>query len=96
MDLWEFMPYIEVYLLKLAVASELAALFVDAVKNYFLSKQETKGFIDGHMATYANLLAVRCPICKKVGVWDPISLVEPIAEMKKEIVSKNTDDELTF
>jgi len=90
MDFWEFMPYLETYLLKLAIASGLVAFLTEAAKNYFLTKQQTKGFIDGRMATYANLLEVKCPKCKDVGVWDPISLMEPVVEIKKEIISKNT------
>jgi hypothetical protein len=76
MEFWEFMPYIEVYLVKLAVTSGLVAIFTDAIKNYFFAKQETRGFVDGHMATFANLIGIKCPKCKEVDVWDPISIIE--------------------
>jgi phage FluMu protein Com len=84
MDIWEFMPYIEVYLVKLAVTSGLVAIFAEALKSYFFAKQETRGFVDGHMTTFANLLEIKCPQCKKANVWDPISIIEK--ELTTEIV----------
>ena len=88
MDFGEFMPYIEFYLLKLAVASGLAAFLVETVKNYFSTKQETKGFVDGRMATYANLVEIKCPKCKEIGVWDPISITEYDVIKKRRCVKK--------
>ncbi len=101
MDIWEFMPYIEVYLAKLAVASGLVAIFTEAIKNYFFANQKTRGFIDGHMATFARLLGIKCPKCKKIDVWDPISIIEkePAIEANVEKVktstTKKTDRGLT-
>lgn len=100
MDLWEFSPYIEVYLVKLAVSSGLISIFTEAIKNYFFAKREIRGFVDGHMATFANLLGIKCPQCKELEVWDPISVVEkesdiaPHIENIEEAINKKHGDDL--
>lgn len=101
MDIWEFMPYIEVYLVKLTVTSGLVAIFTEALKDYLLAKRATKGFVDGHMATFANLLGIKCPQCKKIEIWDPISItnkesdIEVIVGKHEERPAKKIDSDQT-
>jgi phage FluMu protein Com len=84
MDFWDYLPYVEVYFAKLAVETGLAALFLAALKNYFSSQPETRGFINGHMAYYAGPLGIKCPKCKERDIWDAISEENATAEIKVE------------
>lgn len=93
MDFWEFLPYVEVYLGKLAVEAGLATLLIAALKNYFLSGQTTRGIINEHITSYAHILKIKCPQCKKLGVWDPVS--ENIsAEIKIDSSTEKTSNKL--
>ena len=93
MGIWEFLPYVEVYLAKLAVETGLAALLLAALKNYFSTKQETRGIINEPMASYARMLKIKCPQCKKLDIWDPVSEKEPTIT---EATTKNTNKELNL
>ena len=91
MGFWEFAPYIEVYLAKLAVETGLSAFILAALKSYFSTKQETRGFINEHMASFASMLKIKCPQCKKLDVWDPILEEAITTETKIEPTAKNTN-----
>jgi len=94
MGFWEFIPYIEVFLAKLAIESGLAALLLAAVKNHLSSNQETRGIINEHMASYASMLKIKCPQCKRIECWEPIATKETTSTT--EVTTKNINNKLNL
>jgi hypothetical protein len=73
MDLWEFLTYVEAFLIRTIIVAAVPFI-MDAIKNQF----STRGAIDSHMAGLANNFEIVCPNCKKYICWDSAPEIEPM------------------
>lgn len=68
MEFSEFMAYVSMYVLQ-GVTEYGKALILKALECYFLT--QTRGWMDTHMATYANIqFKIACTECKKADCWE--------------------------